>query len=83
MLLLLFPSLFSCHAAFFNSHAHLFAHIVVILLLVFRAICTLTTNQTPTICAFPAPTSSCAANNARRISVTLFPSLLSSRTIDD
>tara|TARA_R110002003_G_scaffold27_18_gene1476 strand:- start:11429 stop:11680 length:252 start_codon:yes stop_codon:yes gene_type:complete len=83
MLLLLFPSLFGCHAAFLNSHAHLLAHIVVILLLVLRAVCTLTTNQTPAICAFPAPTSSCAANNARRISVTLLPSLLSASTIDD
>jgi hypothetical protein len=86
MFFLLIPPLLCIHAAFLTGHVHLHAHVVlIIVVLVFSIvlpICAFSTNHASAIRALTA-SSSCAAHNARSISIALLLALLSPCAIDD
>jgi hypothetical protein len=86
MFFLLIPSLLCIHAALLTGHVHLYAHVVlIIVILVFSIVLTVrtfTTNSTPAIRAL-ASSPPCAAHDTRCISIALLLALLPPCAIND
>lgn len=83
MFFLLIPPVFGAHAAFLDCHVHLYAHVVLIVVVfvvsTICAVCTLATNNAAAIRAL----SSSAAHHAGIVSISLLLALLSTSTVDD
>jgi len=83
MLFLLIPPVFCAHTAFLDCHVHLYAHVVLIVVIFVLssicAVCALTSNDAAAIRAL----SSSAAHHAGIVSISLLLALLTTPTVDD